>query len=315
MEMKTKLIFGLSLGALLAATPAKALEVESETGGVDAGTEADAAVEAEAAEHDMEPVAPTLTVDGAAPPTADLATEDASVPAKKLIYLKGNKEAGVSLAMAGSGDYFYFGAGASFDYFVMDRLAPGMTVQYTHIFLSQDFGYDEPHTVTLLPFLKFVITQSGTIAPYLMLAGGYQFEWGSKYAVNAGIFGGGAGVNVGITEHVALNIQLLALYYWYGDTRVYGYSDDRIYTAADGSEYVCASPDQCDYSNGVFAFKNEDGQFQSCDEAGGEESCLYQTVYRCDENGENCIPPYSDPADKKREMFFPLITFGVSIFF
>ena len=170
--------------------------------------------------------------------------------------------------------------------------------------------------MTLLPFLKFVIMRSGTIAPYLIAAGGYQFEWGSKYAVNAWLVGGGAGVNVGISEHFALSIQLLALYYWYDDKRVYGYSDDRIYKASNGMEYVCNNADQCNYDNGIYAYKTLDGEYINCDGPDVEEdTCLYQTVYRCDENGQNCIPPYSDPADKKSELFFPLITFGVSFFF
>jgi hypothetical protein len=316
MKMRTHPVLGFGLAAFLAGLPAIAAENETENqpiSDMDAGLTADAAPE-EPAEIQEGPEAPEPSVQETAPMEgAEL--EDEVPPPKMSKFAKGNSEMGLSLAMAGSGDYFYFGAGASYDYFVINKLAPGMTVQYTHIFLSQDFGYSEPHTLTLLPFLKFVILESGSIAPYLVAAGGYQIEWGSKYAVNAWIVGGGAGVNVGIGEHVALNIQLLALYYWYDDQRIYGYSDDRIYRAANGTDFVCDNANQCDYDNGVFAYKNDDGQYQTCDETGNEDSCLYQTVYRCDENGENCIPPYNDPSDKSNEMFFPMITFGVSIFF
>jgi len=249
-------------------------------------------------------------------------------------FAKGDMEAALNLAMAGSGDYFYFGAGASYSYYVIDRLAPGIEINYTHVFLNQDFGYSEPNTITMLPFLKFVVMRSRSVAPYLIAAGGYQAEWGSDVATNAWIAGGGGGVHVGLGKHFALNIQLLALYYWYGNTRVYSYRDGGIVNY-DGNDYVCSDSGKCDRDfegeGSFYAAKTEDPNgmmltdsntgktagFIDCAPVNGvtPPECLQTSAYRCDVEGKHCAAPYNDPKDKRRELFFPLITFGITYFF
>jgi len=221
--------------------------------------------------------------------------------------------------MAGAGDYFYFGAGASYAYYVIDRLAPGIDIQYSHIFLNEDYGYSEPHTFTLLPFLKFAVMRSPTVSPYLVLTGGYQAEWGSDIAVNAWIVGGGGGVRLGLGEHLALNVQLLGLYYWYDEAKIYGYPDNRIYQDEVGNEFLCDSAEQCaGFGKAEYAYKStEDGLFHLCkDEPDDSNICSMSDVriYECNAT-MNCIPEYDDQDDVKREFFFPLITFGLAYFF
>lgn len=276
---------------------------------------------------------PAVAVESVSEPIDESQFEEMPKP-EVLPFAKGDMEAALNLAMAGSGDYFYFGAGGSYAYYIIDRLAPGVEVNYTHVFLNQDFGYDEPNTLTMMPFLKFVVMRSRSVAPYLVATGGYQVEWGSDVATSAWIVGGGGGVHVGLGKHFALNIQLVALYYWYGNTRVYSFKDGGI-VRIDGNDYVCSDSGNCDRDfegeGSFYAAKTEDpnglvlrdsntgatSTFVNCSSANGETpiECLQTSNYRCDANGEYCAAPYNDPADKKRELFFPLITFGITYFF
>ncbi len=288
------------------ATPAVGETVESNT---DAGAEADAdagsigdaapvLAAAESPKEEPEPEEPEPFVPGVESTVEvdESQFEDMPDPEENLPFAKGDMEVGVNLAMAGSGDYFYFGAGGTYAYYVIDRLAPGLEVTYTHIFLNKDYGYAEPHTMTLLPFLKFVILRSRSVAPYLVAAGGYQFEWGSKYAVNAWIAGGGAGVHVGLGEHFALNIQLLALYYWYDKTKVYLY-DDNLFTIEEETDSVV------DETGEVTTVKTGEKYFETnCRVESGTEIC--DRYYKS-----------NDMKDEDSELFFPLITFGVAFFF
>ncbi len=228
--------------------------------------------------------------------------------------------AGANLAMAGTADYFYLGLAAAYEYYVIDRFAPGIEVAYTHFFPNRDYGYDAPHTLSTLPYAKFVISRSHAASPYLMVAGGFQVEWGSAYAVNAGIAGGGGGVHVALGSRVSINIRALALHYWYDDPRVYGYSDDRVYR--DGNQtYICNSAADCDLSQWITANKLLDGsQYQACDDSDGAEqtNCGFPKYYCRPEaalSDDTCIAPSSDLPDKKRELIFPLITLGMTFFF
>ncbi|MCP4603853.1 MAG: hypothetical protein GY847_25595 [Proteobacteria bacterium] len=279
----------------------------------DAGDTEDAGPRDEEIEEVIEPSPPsTETVEG----VDDSSFEDIEIPEDNPPFAKGINEAGLNFAMAGSGDYFYFGAVPQYAYYVIDRLAPGIQLWYTHIFLSRDYGYDEPHTLTILPFLKFVILRSRSVAPYIFVTAGYQFEWGSDNAVNAWTLGGGGGVHVGLTEHVFLNIQLLAQYYWYRNTKIYEYADNRVFKDKDGMKYVSDSAERRDdYENedAWYGYRDRDGVIHNCAGSDDPECALYP-LERCI-NEDDCIPPYNDQSDEKRELLFPLITFGVSVFF
>ncbi len=136
-------------------------------------------------------------------------------------FAKGDIELGLGLGGYGSGDYFQLTIGGAFAYYVVNRLAPGIDLSYTHIFSSE---LEYPDSFTVLPFLKFVIVRSTRFAPYLILTGGRNFQWGGTddpdkgyTAIGSWIFGGGAGAHIGLGQHVALKLQLLALYYWYDE--------------------------------------------------------------------------------------------------
>lgn len=168
-----------------------------------------------------------------------------------LPFARGDMELGVGLGGAGDGDSFLLAVGGNFAYYVLNRLAPGIEVQYVHVFSDIDY----PESMTVLPFVKFVLIRSTRFAPYLVAAGGREFEWGSDYAVDAWIAGGGAGAHIGIGEHFAIKLQLMALYYWYDETKVLGY-EDSIFTQTDYegrkyAEFACGN-------NICVAYEDED---------------------------------------------------------
>ncbi len=306
MQTRSIIVLGLLFVACLFAFKGQAQESETEQGGdepvaaspeaTDAGpeveTEADAGLEGDAgADGDAGPE----EAEGAAPVAGEEEEElEPFVPGMEepddldesqfpemgeeleedLPFYKGMWEIGPILAMAGSSDYFYFGVGATFDYFVMDRLAPGIELTYTHLFLGEDYGYSEPHTLTAMPFLKFMIMRSWSVSPYVLIAGAYQYEWGSEFAVNGWAVGGGGGVYVFFGKRVALNIQLLFLYYWYDGKKVYLYNDDKF--------------DQTDEATGDMYFEDSSGYVHW---------------------------KSNDVKDRNSEPVFPLISFGVSIYF
>jgi hypothetical protein len=79
----------------------------------------------------------------------------------------------------------------------------------------------------LLPFLKFVVLRSQKFAPYLIVTGGREFQWGGTdnpakgySAVGSWLAGGGAGAHIGVGAHLAIKLQILALYCWYDETIV-----------------------------------------------------------------------------------------------
>lgn len=137
-------------------------------------------------------------------------------------FAKGDIELGLGLGAYGYSGYFQLAIGGAFAYYVVNRLAPGIDLSYTHVFSSE---LEYPESLTVLPFLKFVIVRSTRFAPYLVLTGGRNFQWGGTddpdkgyTAVGSWILGGGAGAHIGMGQHVALKLQLLALYYWYDET-------------------------------------------------------------------------------------------------
>lgn len=206
-------------------------------------------------------------------------------------FAKGDIELGLGLGAGGSGDYFQLSVGGAFAYYVVNRLAPGIDLHYTHIF-SSDWEY--PDSFTVLPFLKFVMLRSTKFAPYLILAGGRDFQWGGSddwgkgvQAMAAWILGGGAGAHIGLGRHVALKIQLLALYYWYDETKIVG---------VDDSWYNDELP-----------------------ETGEQVALIDENDKPCDEGQEGCNSylSKSNDAGKDRDgkLFFPVISIGIAFMF
>ena len=92
------------------------------------------------------------------------------------------------------------------------------------------------------------------------------------------------GAHIGLGEHFALKVQLLALYYWYDDTKVIGVKDSWF---------------DDEYNGQQAAFVTDNGQ-------------------PCDDGDPGCTSVYYKSQDRKDlagELFFPLITIGFAIFF
>lgn len=243
---------------------------------------------------------------------------DAKAKKKELPFAKGDMFADLSVALAGSGNDFYLGVGATYGYYIANRFSLGLYVQYTHIFSDDSYDYKAPESLMFLPFVQFTILRSASVSPYVFVTGGYEGKWtynakdGYASSPNGWLIGGGGGVYVGITKQVAINIRLLGAYKWYSDTQIYRYKDSDLYDNANetvGGTYKCNLDGQCntaDYFEGrtdpvyVYLTKTEDG-----DEI--------PTSYECYDE-ESCEQVY-DRKDKKSEGLFPLITIGVTVFF
>lgn len=275
----------------------------AEAGAADGSStsEVDDRAEAQDAEADDEPEADDLGVDpylpgmelpdddpGAAVYEDEADADDDDLPDGKP-FAKGDMEVGLGLGGFGGSEYFVLGLGGTFAYYVVNRFAPGIDLSYTHTFSDRR---EYPDSLTTLPFLKFVIIRSTKFAPYVMVAGGRDFQWGGSSnptkgirAADAWIFGGGLGAHIGIGDHFAIKLQILALYYWYDDTRVSGFKDS-VFTETDenGDKYAWVDDD---YNVG------------------------------CDPNTEECYQYFKkdDWKDKDGELFFPLITIGFAFFF
>jgi hypothetical protein len=281
-------------------------------GGDDAGQEPVVA-ETNEAEPDVAKDTETAEVDLSQYPEAGDGTDEEE---EDLPFAKGDMEAGLGFGLAGNGDVFYLGVGLEYAYYVIDRLAPGISLLYTHIFSDQEytsgnssFSIEYPDSFRILPFLKFVIMRSRSVAPYIIVTGGYEFEWGGDTAVNAGILGGGAGVHVGLGKHVAINIELLGLHYWYEETKIYGFTDGTLprHEVAEGElgdTYWCP---ECDNPLADDYVATDDDFVVKAPGTDGKR-------YNCT-NGDNNCEYVDDDKDQDREWHFPLITIGVSFFF
>jgi hypothetical protein len=207
-------------------------------------------------------------------------------------FAKGDIELGLGLGGYGAGDYFQLLVGGAFSYYVVNRLAPGIDIQYNMVF-SDDYRY--PDSFTLLPTLKFVILRNARFAPYIVAAGGYEFQWGGSKnpfegirEADAWIAGGGAGAHIGIGDHFALTVQILALYYWYVPTKIRGYDDD-----------VFSSDRAASDQYGKFVVIDDEGHLG------------------CDASTADCYAFYEDEdlKDRDGELFFPLIRIGFNVYF
>ena len=157
-------------------------------------------------------------------------------------FSRGDMEVGPVLGVAGFGGDYMMILGGMFAYYVVNHLAPGIEITYTTDFGSA--GYAD--SVRMLPFLKFVILRSTSFAPYIFVAGGREFQWGSDFAVHSWILGPGFGAHVGVGKFAVLNLQVLFLHYWYDDPMVVRYRDSDIFTDETGKDFLCGSDGICD---------------------------------------------------------------------
>lgn len=234
-------------------------------------------------------------------------------PPPKLMYAKGDMDASLGFSLAGDGNVNYLGFTAKFAYYVMDRLAPGLDLRYTNVIGESKTEYGYPDAITLLPLLKFVLSRK-QVAPYIFATGGYEWQWGAKSSANAWVLGLGGGVNVSVSKHVMINIELSALHYWYTKKKIYWYNDkdpdllsmkDNATTKLHTSD--CTGNDNC--------IENSDGALEPAES---------DVVWVDSENTEYvCTDPatcgtegsFKDKNDVEREWFFPLISVGVAVTF
>lgn len=166
----------------------------------------------------------TLTTIGADTTNVNVDTDTA---AENLIdrlkpFRKGDKELAIGLGGSGYTDGFSFIASAVFAYYVINRLAPGLHIDYQATFGDVDY----PQQLTIFPFVKFVLLRSARIAPYLLAGAGRTMAWagadpelntstGEFYgyeAVSSWTLGMGGGVMIGLGKRARLQIELLAIH-------------------------------------------------------------------------------------------------------
>lgn len=228
----------------------------------------------------------------------DPALEEAleSIPDGKP-FGKGEMELGFSLAMAGIEDKYYVGLGAAYDYYVVNGLAPGLSISYTTDFGTTDFA----DSFTALPFLKWVFYRSAKFSPYVMIDAGKEWQWAGAYPVHSWIAGAGFGAHIGIGSHVMINLSILFQHHWYDDPFVQDYQDKDIYKDGDGYEYLCSDTSTCDLDGWEFVDADNDGYIDGmCDP---------------DDPSANCAPIVDDRKDLDRAWVYPIINLGVSIMF
>ncbi len=278
-------------------------------------TEGDAGVE-DAGEVEPEPLpevaeAPPKPKKPAAPKLDVSEFPDADQLEEKRPFSKGDMEIGLGLGLAGDGIASYLGVGGKFAYYVLDKLAPGIDLNYTHIFADESLGIDYPESLTLLPFLKYVITQK-TVAPYVFVKGGYDIEWGTDFAVNAWVLGLGGGVHVSVGKRFTINIELAGLHYWYSGTKQYGYEDDSLLAVNDERsrkvlKSECSGDDCGPYSPATPDEPLPEGGVLLVDRQGNEYLCTDPEL--CGSNTR------TDKKDVEREWFFPQVTLGFGVIF
>lgn len=237
---------------------------------------------------------------------------------KPLPFAKGDMEAGFGFALAGSGEEFWLGIGGSYAYYMANRFALGIDLSYTHVFSDKEYtvgtetySYEYPDSLRFLPLVKFVLMRSRSVAPFLFVTGGYEVTWGTEYATDSWILGGGGGVHIGVGERFSINVLIYALHHWYNDTKVNGFPDDEYYDGSDKERYFCPTcgtpanpsiPEPPVDENGQEGFYLEDSEGNK---------------YACDRSALD--PPqcssFKDDKDKDSEWFFPLITIGLGITF
>jgi hypothetical protein len=223
-------------------------------------------------------------------------------------FAKGSKEISLGVSLSGNGTENYVGVSGRFAYYLMDSLAPGIDVRYTHIFVDKNANYEYPESLTFLPFLKYVLTRK-SVAPYAMVIGGYEAEWGTDNAVNAWILGLGGGVHITVAKRVRINIELTALHYWYAEKKIYWHDDEDLYRVADDRSKKVFKAD-CDNSDRCYPKESDtipEGSIILEDTKKNQYICEDEQL--CKEN------TFSDKKDVDREWFFPLISVGLGFVF
>lgn len=252
---------------------------------------------------------------------------DAEADPEKLFkkrFEKGMQEAAVGLATAGYSDYFFLGVSGAYRRYIIDNFALGAEVSYTHIFSDEDY----PEELTIMPMAQYVFLLSETVAPYVAVLGGREFEWSSWREADSWFLGGGVGAHVRIAERVSLNVRVLFAHHWYDRTKVYGIDDDFVVEDRFGRRsYECETEGGCEWSEtdeSVLWGSRFDEEPAPCvvGEDGGlteaeAEVCQSYPSRVCnsaDPNAE-CAEYINDSGDKKREWIYPVINFGISVAF
>jgi hypothetical protein len=275
--------------------------------GTDATADTDADADAGVAE------APVPAPEAEEPPPPEVTVEAPVIPEEpppKLMYAKGDMETSLSFSLSGDGNVNYLGFSAKFAYYLMDRLAPGIDFRYTNIIGEDAVPYSYPDTITLLPFLKFVLSRK-QVAPYILGEGGYEWQWGGNSAANAWILGLGAGVNVAVSKHVLINIELTALHYWYTKKKVYWYKDDDLLSVEGNGSAKINKSDCKGEGCGPLTGNAEDvaeGEVVLVDSDKKQYLCTDDKICGADAT-------FKDKKDVDREWFFPQISVGIAIVF
>lgn len=254
---------------------------------------------------------------------------DASADPEKLFkkrFEKGMQEAAVGLATAGYSDYFFLGVSGAYRRYIIDNLALGAEVSYTHIFSDEDY----PEELTLMPMAQYVFLLSETVAPYVAVLGGREFEWSSWREADSWFLGGGVGAHVRIAERVSLNVRVLFAHHWYDGKKgkIYGIDDDFVVEDQFGRRtYECETEGGCEWSDSdesVLWGSRFDEEPRPCvvGEDGGlteaeAEVCQSYPSRVCNSADPNaqCAEYTNDSGDKKREWIYPVINFGISVAF
>ncbi len=209
---------------------------------------------------------------------------------------KGEKELGIGLGMAGYGDNYYIGIGASFAYYVIKGLAPGLSLNYT-----TDFGSTEmADSITVLPYLKWVFFRSHKFSPYVVVDAGKEWQWAGQYPAHSWIAGAGFGAHIGIGKHVMINVSILFQHHWYDDPRVNEYPDDKVYTDDNGYDFWCGGLGTCNLDGWEYSVDTQNYITGLCEDP---------------TDPDTCAEPISDKKDIEREWIYPIINLGVSIMF
>jgi hypothetical protein len=202
-----------------------------------------------------------------------------------------NLEPGFGLGISSWEGNFTMQLNASLGYYVLNWLQPGLELAYVTDFGSSNY----PDSFRILPFLKFVFMRGKSFAPYVMAAGGREFQWAGAYPVHSWIVGPGVGAYIGAGKRIVINIEVLFLHYWYDNPRVVGYPDDSLYTHDNGNTYFCPD-DQCNLDGWVVPPL--------------DDSLLCESLI-----GGTCVEQANDKKDRDREWIFPIISLGVGFLF
>jgi hypothetical protein len=119
-------------------------------------------------------------------------------------FSRGTSMGGLVFGLGTSGDQTVFTFGASYGYFVLNGIAPGLSTVVTA-------GTDRPTTVELAPFVRIVPWRHYPVAPLLLVKGGRLFVDGFDDLWEAG---GGGGLAIFASPRFALTLEVIYLRYF-----------------------------------------------------------------------------------------------------